>query len=406
MQIAQRANKLPESPIRKLVPLAEAARQKGVEVLPLNIGQPDIETPAVFWQAVEQSRRKVLAYEHSAGMKDLRAALANNYAQFGAELTFEDVLITHGGSEAVQFALQVCLDAGDTLLAFEPFYANYRTLAQQLGVEVLGMPTLLPSNFQLPPLAEIEASLSPGVKAILISNPDNPTGKVYTEAELRQLLDLAVKHDLWLIVDEVYRDFCYGAAQFHSILQIATGQELERVIVIDSISKRYSACGARVGALISKNKTVQAAALKCAQARLAVGTIDQLGALALYQADLQSYLAEVRAEYAKRQQILLVGLRGIPGVVVPEVSGAFYLLLDLPVASAEAFAKWLLTDFYYQTETGEKYTVMLAPAQDFYTDPKRGLSQVRIAYVLEQEKLQLAVQVLAAGLMKYQAIEA
>lgn len=394
--ISGRAKSLPLSPIRKLMPLADAAKQKGIQVLHLNIGQPDIKTPSEFWDGVRDFRVDTLGYAHSAGEAKLRAAIAEDYKHYGVDdLTAENVQVTFGGSEALQIALQVCLNPGEKVLMPEPFYANYRTLAQAVGVGIATIKTELKHNFKLPSLAEAEGAISSEVKAMIISNPDNPTGKVYTEEELKEILAIADKFGLWLIVDEVYKDFVYEPAKFTSIFSLASESQLEKIIVVDSISKKFSACGARVGALISKNKEVLGMALKYAQARLSVGTLDQAGALALYEADLREYLANVNTEYQLRQKNLLQGLKSIPGVVVPEVSGAFYLIAELPV-DGEDFARWLLEEFSYKNST-----VMLAPAGGFYSDPHTGKNQVRMAYVLEVEKLELAVECLREALQKY-----
>lgn len=394
MKPATRTSQLKESAVRKYIPLAEAATARGLEVLRLNIGQPDTPTPDAFWQALKNLDLKTLGYAHSAGLAELRAAIAHSYADYG--LAAQHVLITAGGSEALSFAFHSCLDMGQEILVFEPFYSNYRTLAQISGVSLRAVATTLADDFRLPALTVIEEQLGAQTKAILISNPDNPTGKVYSETELRMLLTLADKHDLWLIVDEVYRDFVYDqTSPTPSIYQFATAAQRERIVVIESISKKFSACGARVGAVLSTNTALNQEMLKLAQARLAVATVDQLGALAIYESDQQEYLREAIASYAQRQQILFKGLQEIPGVKVPQVGGAFYLVAELPVADSEEFCRWLLTDF---SENGQ--TLLLTPAKDFYTSAA-GKSQVRICYAVATGKLERAIELLKVALARY-----
>ncbi len=392
--ISLRAEQMPPSPIRKLVPYSESAKKRGIHVFHLNIGQPDIETPQLFFDAIRKAEIKVLEYSHSAGIESFRRKTVAYYERVGVKnLDIENVIITTGGSEALRFALMTCLNPGDELIIPEPFYANYNGFAVESGVSVIPVSTHIENNFDLPTLGDFEKCISAKTKAILICNPGNPTGRLYSKEELEKLSALVKKYNLYLITDEVYREFCYDGNQHFSALNLK-GLE-ENVIMVDSISKRFSACGARVGALVSRNKVVMASVLKFAQARLSPPTIGQIGAEALL--DLpDSYFASVREEYQSRRDTLVTALKSIPGVIVPEVSGAFYMIVKLPVDNSETFCQWILESFSHNGST-----VMMAPASGFYATPGAGLNEVRIAYVLKNEDLLMAAECLAKALNQY-----
>lgn len=394
LTLSERAKALPSSPIRKLVPFADAARARGVEVYYLNIGQPDLETPPQFFEAIRQANIEVLSYSPSPGLTSYRSKLAKFYTRYGiTDLKVEDITITCGGSEALLFAFGACLNPGDELIIPEPFYANYIGFTTSFEGVIKPIPTRVEDGFELPPIATIEAAITPKTKAILLCNPSNPTGKLYNRAALEQLSDIVRRHNLYLIVDEVYRDFVYDGEVFTSIL---TFPELaEHVIVIDSVSKRYSGCGARVGMFISRNKALQDAAMRFAQARLSPPTLGQIGGEALL--DLpDSYYEQVRAKYVARRDLVLRELSGMPGVICPKVSGAFYVMPKLPIDSADRFCQWLLESFSY-----ENHTLLLAPGTGFYATPGGGMQEVRLAYVLAPEKLQHAMTVLREALAAY-----
>jgi len=387
---------MPESPIRKLVPYAEIAKKKGVKVYHLNIGQPDIKTPEVALQAVKNAAIEVLEYSHSAGFESYRTKLAASYRSYGLPVETQDIIITTGGSEALLFAIGSTMDAGDEIIIPEPFYANYNGFATASGVKVVPVISTLEEGFALPPMAAFEQLITPKTKAILICNPGNPTGYLYSQEEIQQLAAIVKKHDLFLIADEVYREFIYDAdVQHHSVLNVP-GIE-ENAIMIDSVSKRYSMCGARIGCLVSKNKEVMATAMKFAQARLSPPTYAQIASEAALDTP-QSYFKDVIAEYKDRRDLLVEGLQNIPGVKVAVPKGAFYCIAQLPVTNADDFAQWLLESYDYQGET-----VMVAPAAGFYSTPGVGLNEVRIAYVLKKEDLQRAITILEAALKTYNA---
>lgn len=392
-KIAQKAIDMPASPIRKLVPYAEKAKKAGKTVYHLNIGQPDIETPQVALDAIHNFDHKVIEYSHSAGFESYRVKLAETYQKGGLPVNTEDILITTGGSEALIFGFMATCNPGDEIIIPEPFYANYNGFAVTAGINVVPVTSFIESGFALPPVAEIEAKITAKTKAIVICNPGNPTGYLYTQAELEQLRDIVKKHDLFLFADEVYREFCYDGAQPFSVLNLA-GIE-ENVIMIDSVSKRYSMCGARIGALVTKNKELMAAVLKFGQARLSPPTIDQIASEAALNTP-QSYFDNVVAEYVERRNIMVDGLNAIPGVFCPKPSGAFYCVAKFPVDNAEKFCQWLLEDFEFEGQT-----VMMAPANGFYSTPGAGLQEARIAYVLNKESLQKAVVCLAEALKVY-----
>ncbi|MEM7657492.1 MAG: pyridoxal phosphate-dependent aminotransferase [Bacteroidota bacterium] len=391
--LSTRATVIPASPIRKLVPYAEAAKAKGTHVYHLNIGQPDLETPPGFLAAIQQADLRVVAYSHSAGMAPLRAGIRSYYASLGHPLKEEEALVTTGASEALNFVFAACLNPGDEIIVPEPFYANYHSFGVFSNVKVVPLRTELQEDFALPPTEAFEALITPRTKAILICNPGNPTGILYPKATLEKLQQIVLKHNLFLIADEVYREFAYDGLQHHSILGFP---ELEQhAVVVDSISKRFSACGARIGCVISRNHEVMAAVLKFAQARLSPPSLAQIGATALYQLD-QSYYQEVNAEYAQRRDVLLEGLRAIPGVRVPQVNGAFYAMVELPIEDSSHFCQWMLESFSH-----EGATVMMAPGDGFYATEGRGKQEVRIAYVLKEADLKQAIATLAAGLAAY-----
>ena len=391
--ISEKAQIVPASPIRKLVPFAEAAKKSGKTVYHLNIGQPDIQTPDAALEAIHNFDDKVLEYSHSAGIESYRIKLSASYKAQGIPVEVEDILITTGGSEALIFAMLCTCNPGDEVIIPEPFYANYNSFAVTAGVRVVPVTSNIENGFALPAMEEIEAKITSRTKGIVICNPGNPTGYLYSKAELEALAAIVKKHDLFLYADEVYREFCYDGAQPHSVLNLP-GLE-EHVLMIDSVSKRYSMCGARIGALISKNKEIMAAALKFGQARLSPPTIDQVAAEAAL-ATPQSYFDEVVDEYVARRNIMVDGLNAIPGVFCPKPKGAFYCVARFPVDDAEKFCQWLLESFSFEGQT-----VMMAPANGFYSTPGAGKNEARIAYVLNQDSLRKAVDCLRVALEEY-----
>jgi len=384
---------MPESPIRKLVPFAEIAKSKGKSVYHLNIGQPDIETPEVALKAIKNIDRKVIEYSHSAGFQSYRDKLSAYYKSVNIDVEPEDIIITTGGSEALTFGFMSTCDLEDEVIIPEPFYANYNGFAVAAGLNVVPVTAHIENGFALPPVAEIEKKITPKTKAIVICNPGNPTGYLYSKEELEQLRDIVKKHDLFLFADEVYREFCYDGATPMSVMNLEGIDQ--NVIMIDSVSKRYSMCGARIGAIVSKNKEVMAAALKFGQARLSPPTVDQIAAEAALSTP-QSYFDDVVAEYVERRNITVEGLNKIPGVFCPKPSGAFYCVAKFPVDNAEKFCQWLLEDFEY-----EGATVMMAPASGFYSTPGLGEQEARLAYVLNKEALKKAVKCLEEALKVY-----
>jgi aspartate aminotransferase len=392
-KISQKAIDMPASPIRKLVPYSETAKKAGKIVYHLNIGQPDIETPKVALDAIKNMDRKVIEYSHSAGFESYRNKLADFYQKGGLPVNSEDILITTGGSEALIFGFMTCCNPGDEVIIPEPFYANYNGFAVTAGLTVVPVASSIESGFALPPVEEFEKKITSKTKAIVICNPGNPTGYLYSQEELEKLRDIVQKHDLYLFADEVYREFCYDGAKPFSVLNLA-GIE-QNVIMIDSVSKRYSMCGARIGALVTKNKDVMAAALKFGQARLSPPTIDQIASEAALDTP-QSYFDDVVAEYVERRNIMVDGLNSIPGVFCPKPSGAFYCVAKFPVDDAEKFCQWMLEDFSFEGQT-----VMMAPANGFYSTPGAGKDEARIAYVLNQESLKNAVICLREALKVY-----
>lgn len=384
---------MPASPIRKLVPFAEAAYKKGKTVYHLNIGQPDIHTPESAISAVKVADLTILEYSHSAGFQSYRDKLSNYYKKTGIPVESSDIIITTGGSEALVFGFMCTCNPGDEVIIPEPFYANYNGFAVMAGLNVVPVTAHIENGFALPPVEEIEKKITAKTKAIVICNPGNPTGYLYSKDELLKLRDMVKKHDLFLFADEVYREFCYDGAVPMSVMNLE-GIE-ENVVMIDSVSKRYSMCGARIGALISKNKEVMTSALKFAQARLSPPTLEQIASEAALETP-QSYFDEVVAEYVERRNITVDGLNAIEGVFCPKPSGAFYCVAKFPVDNAEKFCQWLLEEFEY-----EGATVMMAPANGFYSTPGAGEQEARIAYVLNQDSLKKAVKCLEEALKVY-----
>jgi aspartate aminotransferase len=392
-KISIKGQEMPQSPIRKLVPFSEAAKKAGKHVYHLNIGQPDIATPKIALDAVRNMDITVLEYSHSAGFESYRVGLANYYKKSGIELTKDEIIITTGGSEALIFGFMTCFNPGDEVIIPEPFYANYNGFATTAGIHVVPVTASIENGFALPAISEFEKLITPKTKGIVICNPGNPTGYLYTQAELEQLRDLVKAHDLYLFADEVYREFCYDGAVPYSVMNLEGIDQ--NVVLIDSVSKRYSMCGARIGAIISKNKEVMATAMKFAQARLSPPTMAQIASEAALQTP-QSYFDEVVEEYLARRDIMVDGLNAIEGVFCPKPQGAFYCIAKFPIDSAERFCQWLLEGFEY-----EGATVMMAPANGFYATPGLGVQEARIAYVLEQDSLKKAVKCLEEALKVY-----
>ncbi|WP_338409174.1 pyridoxal phosphate-dependent aminotransferase [uncultured Flavobacterium sp.] len=393
-KISNRALNMPESPIRKLVPYAEQAKKDGKKVYHLNIGQPDIETPKIVLDTMSKLNLKVIEYSHSAGFQSYREGLADYYKKFGINLNpNNEIMITTGGSEALVFAFQTCLEPGDELIIPEPFYANYNGFTITTGIKVVPVTAKIENGFALPHMSEFEKLITPKTKGILICNPGNPTGYLYSKEELETLRDIVKKHDIFLFADEVYREFCYDGAEHYSCLQLE-GIE-NNVVLVDSVSKRYSMCGARVGALISKNAELMGMALKFGQARLSPPTFGQIAGEAAL-ATPQSYFDNVIEEYVERRDIIIDGLNKIEGVICPKPKGAFYAIAKLPIDDSDKFCQWLLEDFDYNGQT-----VMLAPATGFYATKGSGTQEVRIAYVLNKESLKNAVVCLEEALKVY-----
>ena len=390
--ISSRGVAMPPSPIRKLVPFAEAAKKKGIRVYHLNIGQPDIVTPPAMLEAVKNSDFTILEYSHSAGNESYRQKLTQYYASVGIEVTAQEIIITTGGSEAIQFGMMACLDAGDEVIIPEPFYANYNGFAVAAGVTVIPVTSYIEDGFALPPISELEKKITPRTKAIIICNPNNPTGYLYTAAEMDQLKELVLQYNLFLFSDEAYREFCYEGK--HISAMHLRGVE-EQVILMDTISKRYSACGARIGALITKNKSVLEAVMKLAQARLSPPSFAQIAAEAAI--DLPAdYFHETQEEYRSRRDLLVARLNAIPGVFCPNPGGAFYAIARLPINDSDQFCQWLLEDFAFEGKT-----IMLAPATGFYGTPGLGKDEVRLAYVLNKTYINAAMDCLEKALAIY-----
>jgi aspartate aminotransferase len=393
MHISERTRRMPTSPIRKLAPFADKAEKEGRKVYHLNIGQPDIATPESFFKATTAFQPAVLEYGKSQGRKELLQAIQKYYHDWGMDYRLDNIFITNGGSEAIAFAVLTTCDPGDNILIFEPFYANYKSFIYTYNVEVNGVPTSPDEGYHLPSEKEIEKYINDRTRAILVTNPGNPTGVIYTEEEMELLSRIVRKYNLVLIVDEVYREFVYDG-KFKSF---GTMPELDDyLIMIDSVSKRYSACGARIGCVISKNEDIDAQFLKCCQARLSVSQIDQVGAAGMYTTP-KSYWDGVRQEYARRRDTIEEGLRAMPNVISSQPKGAFYVMVKFPVDDIERFAKWLLTDFQLDNET-----VMITPGNGFYaSSPELGKDEARLAYVLNCDALKRAMYILGEGLKQY-----
>ncbi|MEE4215957.1 MAG: pyridoxal phosphate-dependent aminotransferase [Bacteroidales bacterium] len=392
-QISEKARSMPASPIRKLVPYSEEAKRKGRKVYHLNIGQPDIHTPQVALDALKNMADKVIVYSHSAGNESYRRKLAGYYQNLGINIDHTQIIVSTGGSEAVLFAFMSCLNPGDEVITPEPFYANYNGFATTAGVKIVPVTSKIEDDFALPPVSEIEKKISSKTKGILICNPNNPTGYLYTEEEIRQLREIILKHDLFLFSDEVYREFCYDGEKHFSAMHLEGVDE--NVILLDSVSKRYSECGVRIGALITKNADVLSSALKFAQARLSPPGLGQIVAEASIDTPAE-YFEDVYREYISRRDFMVEALNNMPGVYCPKPRGAFYSTVKLPVDDADKFSQWLLEDFEYKNQT-----VMLAPASGFYSTPGLGRDEVRIAYVLNTGELKNAMDTLAEALKVY-----
>ncbi|NQX81367.1 MAG: pyridoxal phosphate-dependent aminotransferase [Flavobacteriaceae bacterium] len=392
-KISNKGLAMPESPIRKLVPYAENAKKRGMEVFHLNIGQPDIETPKVALDAIRNNDLKVLAYSRSEGSEQYRTKLAAYYAKNNININSDDIIITTGGSEALLFTMGSVCDAGDQIIIPEPFYANYNGFSTANGVEIVPVVSKIEDDFALPKIENFEELISEKTKAIIICNPGNPTGYLYSKEEIEKLKALVIKHDLFLIADEVYREFVYDGNVHHSVMS-ETGLEAN-AIMIDSVSKRYSMCGARVGCIVSKNKEFMATAMKFAQARLSPPTYAQIASEAALDTP-DSYFAEVIEEYVGRRDTLISELSKIKGAVVSVPKGAFYCVVELPIKNADDFAQWMLESF-----EDNKQTVMVAPASGFYSTPGVGLNQIRIAYVLKKQDLIRSVELIKIALEKY-----
>ncbi|HHT61296.1 MAG: pyridoxal phosphate-dependent aminotransferase [Paludibacteraceae bacterium] len=392
-KVSERGKLMPESPIRKLAPLAEKAKARGVKVYHLNIGQPDLETPQVALDALRTIDRKVLEYSPSDGFKSLRMKMVNYYSKYNIDVSVEDVIITTGGSEAVQFAFMSCLDPGDEIIVPEPAYANYTAFAIAAGVIVRPVVSSIEEGFAMPPISEFEKLITEKTKGILICNPNNPTGYLYTRKEMNQIRDLVKKYDLFLFSDEVYREFCYTGAPYISAFHLDNIEN--NVILVDSVSKRYSECGIRIGALVCKNKLVRENVMKFCQARLSPPLIGQIIAEASMDAP-EEYLLNTYNEYVERRKFLIDGLNRIPGVYSPIPMGAFYTVARLPIDDSDKFCSWLLSDFEYEGQT-----VMMAPATGFYSTRENGRDEVRIAYALDKEDLRKSLILLQKALEFY-----
>ncbi|HKL43064.1 MAG TPA: pyridoxal phosphate-dependent aminotransferase [Clostridia bacterium] len=393
MKLSKRLNSMQESPIRKLVPIAEEAKLQGKKVYHLNIGQPDIMTPEVFLKAIRDFDEEVIKYSFSQGEPKLIESIIDYYKTYDMSFEKDEILITNGGSEALLFALIATCDAGDEVLVPEPFYTNYNGFSLPVGVKVSPITTHAENGFALPSKDEIQDLITDKTKAIMLSNPGNPTGVIYTDEEVNRIADLAIENDLYIIADEVYREFVYDDFDYTSFGNI--DRVKDRVIIIDSISKRYSACGARIGSFASKNKDLVKGVLKLCQSRLCVPTLEQIGATELYKVD-QSYFEDVNTEYKKRRDIVFDALNSMNGVICKKPHGAFYIIAKLPVEDAEDFVIWMLKEFSDNSET-----VMFAPAEGFYATEGLGKDEIRIAYILNEKDLKRSMELLEMGLKEY-----
>ncbi len=392
-KISQRGHDCPPSPIRKLVPFSDEAKKRGVKVYHLNIGQPDIETPANVLDKIRNMDLKVVEYSHSAGILSYRKKLAEYYLRNSIEVTPEQMIVTTGGSEGILFAMMTCLNPGDEIIIPEPFYANYNGFATAAGVVVKPIASFIDTGFALPPMSAFEEAITPRTKAIMVCNPNNPTGYLYSKEELLLLRDIVKKHDLFLFADEVYREFCYDGRSHFSVMQLEGIDD--HTVLLDSISKRYSACGVRIGVMISRNKEVMATAMKFAQARLSPPTFGQIAGEEAVNTP-ESYLEQVLAEYVKRRDIVVDSINRMEGCFCPNPGGAFYAVARLPIDDSDRFCQWLLESFSFEGQT-----VMLAPATGFYSTPGRGRDEVRISYVLNLNDLAHAMKCLEEGLKVY-----
>lgn len=393
MNFSKRICGMQASPIRKLVPYAEEAKKSGKKVYHLNIGQPDIKTPVSFFEAVSNFKEDVLAYSTSQGSPELINAIVEYYKTYDIHFDFEDVLITNGGSEALLFAMIATCDPGENIVVPEPFYTNYQGFAEAVNVEVKGITTTAEEGFHLPSDDAIEKVINEKTRAIILSNPGNPTGVVYTKEELQRIAKIAIKHNLFIISDEVYREFVYDGLEYTSFGNLKEVED--RVMIVDSVSKRYSACGARIGSLASKNKDLMAQIMKLCQGRLCVPTLEQVGAAALYKTPI-SYLEDVNKEYKKRRDVLYNAISNIDGIICKQPKGAFYIVAKLPVEDAEDFVIWMLKEFHDNNET-----VMMSPAEGFYCTQGLGKNEVRLAYILKEEDLKRSMEILKKGLEAY-----
>ncbi|MBN2253256.1 MAG: pyridoxal phosphate-dependent aminotransferase [Kosmotogaceae bacterium] len=392
MRVSQRGTAMPASPIRKLVPFAQQAKDRGVNVYHLNIGQPDIQTPRVFYDYISRLFSSVVSYSPSDGIKELKEAFSSYFGSWDIDISSDELLVTSGGSEAIQFALAAVADPGDDIMLIEPFYANYKGFASILGLNVIATTSKVSNGYRLPDDEEMQKALTSKTRAILFSNPSNPTGVVYTEEELTRLIRFARNNNLFVICDEVYREIVFDGIKPSSIMTIDSGQD---IIVVDSISKRFSSCGARIGCVATKNKELYRTIMKFAQARLSPPTIAQFGTIGLLTLG-KEYTYSVQKEYEHRRDVVFEELSKIEGIEMQKPSGAFYISVKLPVENAEEFVKWMLTDFSYNGST-----VMVAPLEGFYATAGIGTEEVRIAYVLSSEKMKTAIEILAKGLEEY-----
>ncbi|MFQ6872091.1 pyridoxal phosphate-dependent aminotransferase [Romboutsia timonensis] len=393
MRYSERITTMQSSPIRKLAHIASSAKAKGIKIYHLNIGQPDIKTPKVFFEAVKNFNNEVLEYAVSPGLPELISSLQQYYTTYNMDFESDEILVTNGGSDALLFALMATCDPKDNILVPEPFYSNYNGFSQSINVNITPITTKAEEGFHLPSKEKIQSLITSKTKAILISNPGNPTGTVYTKKELYMISEIAKENDLWIISDEVYREFVYDGLEYTSFGNIKEVED--RVIIIDSVSKRYSACGARIGSIASKDKTIIAGILKLCQGRLCVSTLDQVGSVELYNTP-SSYFTEVNNEYKNRRDVLYNELIKVKGVICKKPAGAFYIVAKLPIENAEDFVIWMLTDF---NKDGE--TVMACPAEDFYATPGLVRDEIRLAYVLKEDDLHKAAIILKEGLEKY-----
>jgi len=396
MNVSKRGREIQASPIRKFKPFADKAQEQGIHIYFLNIGQPDIVTPQPVQNAIHGFDEKILSYGPAQGILELRQAIADYFVPYGIPLDAENVIITIGGSEAIHFSFSVVADPGEEVIIPEPFYTNYNGYASFASVEIAPLTLRVEDGFRFPSKQEIEAKINSKTRAILLCSPNNPTGTVYTPEEIERVISIVKKHDLFLIGDEVYKEFIYDGARHKSILEYKDVED--RVIVVDSISKRFSCCGARIGAVITRNKEIYQSLLKFAQARLCPPSVEQKAALAAYRMG-RDYFEPIRKEYERRRDVLYEGLKSIPGIVMRKPQGAFYIIVRLPIKDAEHFVQWMLTDFRL-----DKETVMVAPASGFYSSLEKGKDEVRIAYVLTEKDLKRALEVFKAGLKKYQAL--